>query len=80
MADTKTSALTALTGANVDPTVDILPIVDTSVTTMKKIAVSELLLIPQNSKSAAYTTVLTDAGKHLLHPTADNDARTFTID
>ncbi len=36
--------------------------------------------IPQNSKSAAYTTVLADAQKHILHPTADNNARTFTID
>lgn len=36
--------------------------------------------IPQNSQSAAYTTVLLDAGKHILHPTADNNARTFTID
>lgn len=36
--------------------------------------------IPQNSKSAAYTTVLSDAGKHILHPLADNNARTFTID
>lgn len=34
----------------------------------------------QNSKSAAYTTVLADDGKHILHPTADNNARTFTID
>lgn len=37
-------------------------------------------LIRQNSQSAAYTTVLTDSGKHILHPTADNNARTFTID
>jgi hypothetical protein len=36
--------------------------------------------IPQNSKSAAYTTVLLDAGKHILHPSADTTARTFTID
>jgi hypothetical protein len=35
---------------------------------------------PINSQSAAYTTVLSDAGKTLLHPTADNNARTFTID
>jgi hypothetical protein len=35
--------------------------------------------IPQNSKSTAYTTVLADANKHILHPTADNNARTFTI-
>lgn len=36
--------------------------------------------IPQNSQSAAYTTVLGDAGKHLLHPSGDANARTFTID
>lgn len=36
--------------------------------------------IPQNSQSTAYTTVLADAQKHILHPTADNNARTFTID
>lgn len=36
--------------------------------------------IPQNSQSAAYTTVLGDANKHILHPVADNNARTFTID
>lgn len=35
--------------------------------------------IPQNSQSAAYTCVLGDAGKHLLHPSADTTARTFTI-
>lgn len=38
------------------------------------------LNIPQNSQSTAYTTVLADAGKHLLHPAADTTARTFTID
>ena len=36
--------------------------------------------IPVNSQSAAYTTVLADQGKYILHPTADNNARTFTID
>lgn len=35
--------------------------------------------IPQNSQSAAYTLVLADAGKHLLHPSADTTARVFTI-
>lgn len=35
--------------------------------------------IPQNSQSAAYTTVLADAQKHILHPSSDNNARTFTI-
>lgn len=35
--------------------------------------------IPQNSQSAAYTLVSGDAGKHILHPSADTTARTFTI-
>jgi len=35
--------------------------------------------IPQNSQSAAYTLVASDAGKHIFHPSADTTARTFTI-
>jgi hypothetical protein len=35
--------------------------------------------IPQNSQSAAYTLVAADSGKHILHPSADTTARTFTI-
>jgi hypothetical protein len=35
--------------------------------------------VPQVSQSAAYTAVLSDAGKHILHPSADTTARTFTI-
>jgi hypothetical protein len=35
--------------------------------------------VPQNSQSTAYTLVLADAGKHIFHPAADNNARTFTI-
>ena len=34
---------------------------------------------PVNSQSTAYTLVLADAGKTILHPIADNNARTFTI-
>jgi hypothetical protein len=37
------------------------------------------LEVPQNSQSAAYTTVLADSGKQILHPSSDNNARTFTI-
>lgn len=37
-------------------------------------------VITQNSQSANYTTVLSDGGKHILHPASDNNARTFTID
>lgn len=33
----------------------------------------------QNSKSAAYTLVLTDGGKHIYHPPADTTARIWTI-
>jgi len=35
--------------------------------------------ILQNSQSAAYTLVLTDAGKHIYHPSADTTARIWTI-
>jgi hypothetical protein len=34
---------------------------------------------PINSQSAAYTLVLADSGKTILHPIADDNARTFTI-
>lgn len=37
------------------------------------------LTVPQNSRSAAYTLVAADSGKHILHPSADTTARTFTI-
>lgn len=85
MADSKLSALAALTGANTASD-DLIYIVDTSVTTSKSITRDELNIaltgigITQNSKSAAYTTVLADAGKHILHPSADTTARVFTID
>lgn len=35
--------------------------------------------IPQVSKSADYTLILSDAGKHIYHPSADTTARTWTI-
>jgi lysophospholipase L1-like esterase len=41
--------------------------------------IGEVRLIPQNSKSAAYTLVLADAGKHIFHPAADTTARIWTI-
>lgn len=37
------------------------------------------LEVPQNSQSAAYGTVRADSGKHIFHPSSDNNARTFTI-
>ncbi len=35
--------------------------------------------IPQNSQSANYTLLITDAQKHIYHPSTDNNVRTFTI-
>jgi hypothetical protein len=35
--------------------------------------------VPQVSQSAAYTLILSDAGKHIFHPSADTTARTWTI-
>lgn len=35
--------------------------------------------MPQNSQSAAYTLVASDAGKSIVHPISDNNARTYTI-
>jgi hypothetical protein len=35
--------------------------------------------VPQNSQSTAYTLVLSDANKHILHPSADTTARIITI-
>jgi len=43
-------------------------------------SIGNVRIIPQNSRSAAYTTVAADSGKHILHPSADTTARTFTID
>ena len=37
------------------------------------------LNIPQNSQSGAYTLIASDAGKHILHPSADTTARIWTI-
>lgn len=43
------------------------------------VTVAEIQRIEQNSQSAAYTLVLADAGRHILHPSADTTARTWTI-
>ena len=32
-----------------------------------------------SNATTAYTTVLSDTGKHIIHPSSDNNARTFTI-
>lgn len=43
------------------------------------VAAPGYLGLPQNAQTAAYTLVLTDAGKSIVHPITDNNARTFTI-
>ena len=39
----------------------------------------ELPTIPQNIQAADYTLVLSDGGKHILHPGTDGPSRTYTI-
>lgn len=41
--------------------------------------ITSVRAIPQESKSADYTLVLGDAGKHIFHPSSDANDRTFTI-
>ena len=41
--------------------------------------IAQIREIEQNSQIGAYTMVLADAGKHILHPSADTTARIFTI-
>lgn len=74
-----------------DLAADFLISKDTSASLLKRVKPSSLQrdgliadalgfrTIPQNSQSTAYTCVAADSGKHILHPTADNNARTFTI-
>ena len=57
MADTKVSGLTALTGANVDTAADVLNIVDTSVTTSKKILVDELAIAVVKATVSIISTI-----------------------
>lgn len=40
---------------------------------------NNVISLPQNAQSVAYTLVLSDSGKSVVHPITDNNARTFTI-
>jgi hypothetical protein len=70
MANSKISALTAITGANVDTANDVFPIVDTSATQTKKILVVELgyslLAVRMIAKSAAAVSVPADTTEDTL--------------
>ena len=72
IADGKTlTASNSITLAGTDSTTMTFPPASASV---------GYLNVPINSQSAAYTTVLADSGKAILHPSTDANARTFTID
>jgi hypothetical protein len=52
---------------------------DTSRATTPQGTVAVMNRLQQNSQSAAYTLVLSDAGKQIFHPSADTTARIWTI-
>lgn len=49
-------------------------LVDTAITPL-----TEVRSVPQNSQSADYTIIASDAGKHIYHPASDANDRVFTI-
>lgn len=65
--------LLQLDGAGKLPGVDAVP---TATINGKVIGYRD---VPQVIQSADYTLALSDAGKHILHPSADTTARTFTV-
>jgi len=72
IADGKTfTASNSITVAGTDSTTMTFPPASASI---------GYLNVPINSQSAAYTTVLSDSGKAIFHPSTDANERTFTID
>lgn len=69
MANTKISGLTALAGADVDTAADVLAIVDTGVTTTKKILVDELAIAMRATQAEmeGATSVNTTVAPSILH-------------
>jgi len=65
----------------IDDAVTTDKILDDAITVNKILdaAITEIREIPQNSQSVAYELVLSDGGKHILHPSADTTARIYTI-
>lgn len=86
---------TAIDGATAKTTpvdADTVPLIDSAASSvLKKLSWANIKatlktyfdeiygIIAQNSQSADYTLVLSDAGKHIYHPGADTTARTWTI-
>ena len=74
---TKISSLTALTGAGVDTTADLLEIVDTSAATNKKITVAELLAALQEGIDDRVAALLTEGANVTL--TYDDASGTLEV-
>lgn len=75
MANAKISALTALTGANVDTAADVLGIVDTDLTQTKKIVVDELrialgIATQAQQEAGSSNVVFVTPGRQHFHPSA----------
>jgi hypothetical protein len=71
----------ALTGTPTAPTATSTDNSTTIATTaFVQSAIGTPGVVPENSKSANYTTVMSDAGKFIYHPASDANSRTFTID
>lgn len=60
--------------------VSLFSVSTTATKIMTLAGLANVVGIPIVSKSAAYTTLWGDGNGGILHPTADNSARTFTID
>jgi hypothetical protein len=68
----------ALLGTELIP-LDLPSLGGTRSATSLAIAALGVFNLPQNVEVGAYTLVLLDAGKHILHPSVDVLARTWTI-
>jgi hypothetical protein len=72
-------AMRLLSGGGVTFGPNATPVASISSTGKISDAIGDVRILPQNSQSADYTAVAADSGKHLLHPSTDANARTFTI-
>lgn len=71
-------AAATLTGTETLSVIQSGAMVDTTAQAIANLAASGPT-IPQNSQSANYTLQLSDAGKHIFHPSADTTARNWEI-
>jgi hypothetical protein len=68
---TNTATMGVITGSTISGSANTLTVDGTDAVGFRN--------TPVNSQSADYTAVLADSGKTILHPIADDNARTFTI-